>query len=82
MSDFILVLLVIILLFSFFRRFIFFFILKAVSERLFNQVKKQHSAYSEPEKPEGTVTIDTTNSKSKKKLNDDDGEFVPYEEVK
>ena len=40
-----------------------------------NRQQKQSS------KPEGTVTIDSSKSSYKKK-NNDDGEYVPYEEIK
>ncbi|MEP7265236.1 MAG: hypothetical protein ABI772_12095 [Bacteroidota bacterium] len=79
MSDFILVVIVIIIVFSVFRRYIFFFLMKALSERLFNKMKQQENPMNK--KPEGSITIDTTNAKGKKR-NDDDGEFVPYEEIK
>ena len=81
MSDFILVVLVIILLFSAFRRYIFLYLFRSMSDRLTEQMKKQQGNSTGPSKPEGTVTIDTSKMK-KKQRNDDDGDYVPYEEIK
>jgi hypothetical protein len=81
MSEFILVVLVIILLFSAFRRYIFLFLFRSLSDRLTEQMKKQQGNATGNAKPEGTVTIDTSKVK-KKQRNDDDGDYVPYEEIK
>lgn len=80
MSDFILVVLAIIILFSVFRRYIFFFLMRALSQKLYSKMNQQGNPVNR--KPEGSVTIDTSNAKSKKRNDDSDGEFVPYEEIK
>jgi hypothetical protein len=83
MRDFLLVLIVVILIFSAFRRYIFFFLLRAISQRLYKQVKKQQGSAAQDAKPEGTITIDSTNvKKPQKKENDNNGEFVDFEEIK
>jgi hypothetical protein len=83
MSDFLFITIIIILIFSVFRRYIFFFLLRAISQRLYKQMKKQQGVSKQDEKPEGTITIDSTNvKKSQKKENNDNGDFVDYEEIK
>ena len=82
MAEFILIFIAIVILFSVFRRYILFFIMRAVSKRLFDQVQKQHGRNMQQEKPEGSVTIDTTTNSRNRKNDNNEGEYVNYEEVK
>ena len=81
MSEFILIFIAIVILFSVFRRYILFFIMRAVSKRLFDQVQKQQGRNMQQDKPEGSVTIDTTTGR-KRRNDNNEGEYVNYEEVK
>lgn len=83
MSDIILVILAIILLFSFFWRYIFFFLMRAFSQRLFNQFQQQPGFKKNfDSKPEGSVTIDTNVAGKKNKKDNENGDYIDYEEIK
>ena len=83
MGDIILVILFIIILFSYFRRAIFFFIINAISKRAINHMQSQQGpSPNQSRKPEGSVTIDPNVSGKSKRNNDDNGDYVDYEEIK
>lgn len=83
MSDFILVIIAIFIVFGVFRRYFFFLVMNAISKKLYKEMKKQqgHSdAYQR--KAEGKAHVDASNKKSNNRINDDDGEYVDYVEIK
>ena len=83
MSDFILVLIAIFIVFGVFRRYFFFLIMRAVSKKLFKEMQKQQGhSYAHQRNQEGKVHVDTSTKKSNKRINDDDGEYVDYVEIK
>jgi hypothetical protein len=77
-SDFFLVFIACLILFSVFRRYIFFFVMRAISKKVFGSMNMQQQQTDR--KPDGTVTVDTSNAKPR--VNNDDGEYVSYEEIK
>ncbi len=84
MSDFILVLIAIFIVFGVFRRYFFFLIMSAVSKKLFKEMQKQQKghSYAHQRNQEGKVHVDTSGKKQSKRINDDDGEYVDYIEIK
>lgn len=83
MSDFILVLVAIFIVFGFFRRYLFFLVMNAVSKKLFKEMQKQQGhPYAHNRNQEGKVHVDTSGKKQNKRINDDDGEYVDYVEIK
>ena len=84
MSDFILVLIAIFIVFGVFRRYLFFLVMNAVSKKIFNEMQKQQQGHSNTHQPnqEGKVHVDASNKKQSKRINDDDGEYIDYVEIK
>jgi ABC-type lipoprotein release transport system permease subunit len=84
MSDFILVLVAIFIVFGVFRRYLFFLVMNAVSKKLYKEMQKQQQghSYAHQRNQEGKVNVDTSNKKQNKRINDDDGEYVDYVEIK
>jgi hypothetical protein len=83
MSDFILVLIAIFIVFGVFRRYLFFLVMNAVSKKLYNEMQKQQGQRSDYQRQqEGKVHVDTSNKKQSKRINNDDGEYVDYVEIK
>jgi hypothetical protein len=84
MSDFILVLIAIFIVFGVFRRYLFFLVMNAVSKKLFKEMQKQQPRHTNTHQrnQEAKVNVDMPNKKQSKRINDDDGEYVDYVEIK
>lgn len=85
MSDFILVILAIFIVFGVFRRYLFFLVMNAVSKKLFNEFSRMQNGGQQNKAQgfqEGKVHVNEPSKKKQSKINDDEGEYVDYEEVK
>ena len=83
MSDFILVLIAIFIVFGVFRRYLFFLVMNAVSKKMYDEMqKRQGHSYTHTRNQEGKVQVDTSKRKQQSRINNDDGEYVDYEEIK
>jgi hypothetical protein len=64
-----------------FLRYVFPFILRLFVRRMSDNVRKQYEKEQQKtEKKKGDITIDYT-PKSKKKIDKDTGDYVPFEEI-
>ena len=83
MFKVILIILAIVVISSFFRRYLLLFVMRYISRKLFKQFQNQPGFQNRTEhKPQGSVTIDTkVNNKSNRKDNNN-GDYVDYEEIK
>lgn len=74
----------IILVFRLLARFVFPWLLRSFiskTQRDFEQKRQDLHDQQHPQRPEGEVTIKTTSKKKQNKGNDDDSEYVDFEEV-